>query len=148
MTDTALSRSTASYSDKLAASFPIAAAPALGRLLLAGLFLISGVGKIAAPAMTIGYIQSVGLPFPEVAYAGAIFAEIVGGLALVLGFQTRLVALALAGFSIATAVTFHNALGDQNQFIHFLKNVSIAGGLLQVVAFGGGRFSLDALRAR
>lgn len=119
-----------------------------GRLLLASLFLISGLGKVAAPAMTIGYIQSVGLPFPQLSYAAAVLIEIGGSLALIFGFQTRLVGLALAGFSLITALTFHNKLGDQNQFIHFFKNVSIAGGLLQVVAFGGGRFSLDALRRR
>jgi len=122
------------------------AAPAVGRVLLASLFLISGIGKLGAPAMTIGYIQSVGLPFPEIAYGMALLVEIVGSLALILGYQTRLVALGMAVFSIATAVTFHNNLADMDQFIHFFKNISIAGGLLQVVAFGAGRFSLDARR--
>jgi putative oxidoreductase len=126
----------------------VATTSVAGRLLLASLFLISGLGKVAAPAMTIGYIQSVGLPFPQLSYAAAVFIEIGGSLALIFGFQTRLVALAMAGFSLITALTFHNKLGDQNQFIHFFKNVSIAGGLLQVAAFGGGRFSLDALRHR
>ncbi|WP_432613485.1 DoxX family protein [Azospirillum brasilense] len=122
------------------------AAPAVGRVLLASLFLISGIGKLGAPAMTIGYIQSVGLPFPEIAFGMALLVEIVGSLALILGYQTRLVALGMAVFSIATAVTFHNNLADMDQFIHFFKNISIAGGLLQVVAFGAGRFSLDARR--
>jgi putative oxidoreductase len=74
----------------------------------------------------------------------AIAVEIVGGLALILGYRTRIVAAILAVFSLATAVFFHAQFGDQNQLIHFLKNVTLAGGFLQIVAFGGGRFSLDA----
>ncbi|WP_230534559.1 DoxX family protein [Microvirga roseola] len=129
--------------DLPATSALISAAPVLGRLLLAGIFLLSGFSKVAAPTVTIGYIQSVGLPLAEVAYGLAVATEILGGLALVVGFQTRLVALALASFTIATALTFHNDLSDQNQFIHFFKNIAMAGGLLQVVAFGAGSFSLD-----
>lgn len=120
--------------------------PTAGRILIAAIFLLSGLSKIAAPAMTIGYMQSVGLPLPLLGFAAAVALEIGGGLALVAGFQTRVVALALAGFSLVTALIFHNALGDQNQFIHFFKYVSITGGLLQVAAFGAGRFSVDAWR--
>ena len=69
-----------------------------------------------------------------------------GGLMLLVGYRTRLVALVLAAFSIITAIIFHNAFGDQNQFIHFLKNLAMAGGLLQVVAFGPGHFSFDNRR--
>ena len=116
---------------------------AIGRLFLAAIFLLSGLGKIADPAASLGYIGSVGLPFPVVALGGAIVVETLGGLALVLGYRTRTVALALAFFSIATALIFHASLGDENQFIHFLKNIAIAGGLLQVAAFGPGRLALD-----
>lgn len=121
--------------------------PVIGRAMISAIFLLSGMSKLAAPAMTIGYIQSVGLPLPSVAFALSAFVEIAGGLALLLGYRTRAVAAALALFSLATAVFFHSALGDQNQFIHFFKNIAMAGGLLQIVAFGGGRFSLDARRA-
>lgn len=117
-----------------------------GRVLLSAIFLLSGVSKLAAPAMMIGYIGSVGLPFPQLALALAVIVEIGGGLALVAGWRTRTVAALLALFSVVTALAFHNALGDQNQFIHFFKNLAMAGGLLQVVAFGAGRFSLDARR--
>ena len=117
--------------------------PVAGRLLLAAIFLISGAGKLAAPAMTIGYIGSMGLPFPTLGYAIALLVELGGGLLLVLGFQTRLVALALAAFAIVTGLVFHHAIADQNQLIHLLKNFAIAGGLLQVAAFGAGAFSLD-----
>jgi putative oxidoreductase len=128
-------------SDTLASS-----AGLFGRILLASLFMISGLGKMAAPAITIGYIKSVGLPLPEVAYAAAVAVEVVGSLLLIAGYRTRIVALGMAAFSVATALGFHNNLADQNQFIHFFKNISIAGGLLQLVAFGAGRFSLDARR--
>lgn len=117
-----------------------------GRVLLSAIFLLSGVSKISAPAGMIGYIESVGLPFPTLALAIAILVEMVGGIALILGYRTRVVAAGLAVFSLATALAFHNQLGDQNQFIHFFKNIAMAGGLLQVVAFGAGRFSLDARR--
>jgi putative oxidoreductase len=124
------------------------ATPAVARVLIAAIFIVSGLSKLAAPEGTIGYIASVGLPLPEVAYIGAVAVEVVGGLIFLLGYQTRLVALLLAGFTIATAVFFHNALGDQNQFIHFMKNVSIAGGFLYAAVYGGGLYSIDHLIGR
>ena len=114
-----------------------------GRLLLAAIFLLSGWSKLADPAGTIGYIQSVGLPLPQLGVAVAIAVELIGGALLVVGYRTRLAAAALALFTLATAVFFHSAIGDQNQFIHFFKNVAITGGLLQVIAFGAGRLSLE-----
>jgi putative oxidoreductase len=123
-----------------------ASASLIGRILLSAIFILSGFSKLAAPAMMIGYIGSVGLPLPQLALAVAIVVEIGGGLALIAGYRTRSVAAVLAVFSVFTALAFHNALGDQNQFIHFFKNIAMAGGLLQIVAFGAGRFSLDARR--
>jgi putative oxidoreductase len=117
--------------------------PALGRLLIALIFVLSGLSKIAAPANTIAYIQSAGAPFATAAFAVAAIVEVIGGLALLVGFQTRLVAAALAIFTLAAAVLFHNNMADQNQMIHFMKNLAITGGLLQVIAFGAGAFSLD-----
>jgi putative oxidoreductase len=119
------------------------AAPILGRLMLAALFLMAGSSKIGAPAATKAYIASAGLPFPDLAYLLAMIAELGGGLLLLLGLQTRLVALALTGFTLATALFFH-ADFDQNQMIHFLKNFAISGGLLHVAVLGGGAVSLDA----
>src|SRR5258706_8562654 len=118
--------------------------PLVGRVLLAAVFVLSGVGKIAAPEATLGYINAVGLPLPQLAFLGAVAVELGGGLLLLVGYQTRIAAIALAVFSIVTAVVFHSAIGDQNQFAHLLKNLAIAGGLLQVAAFGAGAFSLDA----
>lgn len=115
----------------------------LARILLVALFLITGLGKLADPAGTIGYIASVGLPMPTLAYGGAVAVEVLGGLAVLIGFKTRLSALAIAAFSIVAAVAFHNELSDQMQMIMFLKNFSIAGGFLLLAAFGPGRYSLD-----
>jgi putative oxidoreductase len=129
------------------AALPASAALA-GRALLSAIFILSGISKISAPAGMVAYIESVGLPFPALALVLAILVELAGGVALVLGYRTRLVAAGLAVFSVATALAFHNQLADQNQFIHFFKNLAMAGGLLQVVAFGAGRFSLDARLAR
>ncbi|QDF37494.1 DoxX family protein [Bradyrhizobium symbiodeficiens] len=118
--------------------------PLVGRVFLSAIFLLSGIGKLTTPEVTTGYIASAGLPFPWVGLAIAVVIEIGGSIALILGYQTRIAAVILAVFTLATAFAFHNQFADQNQFIHFLKNVAIAGGLLQVATFGAGRHSLDA----
>ena len=122
--------------------------PTIGRILMAAIFLVSGVGKALAPAATIGYIQSVGLPFATLGLVAAVAIEVGGGAMLALGIKTRLVAGLLAAFSVVTAFVFHNAVGDQNQLIHLMKNIAMAGGLLQVVAFGAGAYSVDAASSR
>jgi len=119
------------------------ALPLIGRILLASIFILSGLSKLAAPAATQGYIASAGLPAPLLAYIAAIVVEAGGGLLLLVGYRTRLAAGVLAAFTLVAAVVFHHAFGDQNQFIHFFKNLAMVGGLLQVVAFGAGSFSLD-----
>ncbi len=123
-------------------------APAVGRLLLIALFFVSGVGKLTAPAATKAYIAGMGLPFPDLAYWLAVAVELGLGALFLLGFQTRLAAAALALYSISTAVLFHHDLGNQAQMLHFLKDIAIAGGFLQVAAFGGGALSLDALMSK
>jgi putative oxidoreductase len=118
--------------------------PLLGRILLGTPFLMSGLSKLGAHAATVGYISAVGLPSPSLAYLAAVVIEIGGGLLLLSGYRVRAASLALAVFSVVAAVFFHNNFADQNQMIHFLKNVMIAGGLLQITYFGAGAFSLDA----
>lgn len=120
------------------------AIPLVGRVLLAILFILSGLGKLAAPAATQGYIASMNVPLPVVAYAVAVVVEVAGGIMLLVGYRARLAAIALAVFTAAAAFLFHNNFGDQNQFIHFVKNIAIVGGLLQVVGYGAGLLSLDA----
>jgi putative oxidoreductase len=123
------------------------AVPLLGRVLLAIIFVASGLGKLAAADATQGYIASVGLPLPLLAYLVAVVVELGGGVLLLIGYRTRFAALALAIFSVVAGALFHHALADQNQFIHLMKNIAIAGGLLQVVAFGPGLLSVDNRRA-
>jgi putative oxidoreductase len=122
--------------------------PLLGRVLIGLPFLMSGLGKVATYAATTAYIGSVGLPLAPLGWAIAVAFEVGGGLLLVLGFRARGVATGLAVFTLATAIFFHNNFADQNQMIHFLKNIMIIGGLLQIAHFGAGRYSLDARRAR
>jgi putative oxidoreductase len=114
-----------------------------GRLLIGLPFAMSGFGKLIAYGQTTAMIAAAGLPVPPLAYAVAVAVELGGGLLLVAGYQARLVAIALALFSIAAAVSFHSNFADQNQMIHFLKNIMMAGGLLQIAAFGAGAISLD-----
>ncbi len=125
----------------------------VGRLLLAALFLPAGISKIGGFAGTAGYIASKGLPLPEVGAAIAVVVEILGGLALILGFGTRLAALALALFTLVASFFFHNYWGvpaDQAfvQQLMFYKNIAVVGGLLVLAAHGAGAWSLDAKRQR
>jgi putative oxidoreductase len=120
--------------------------PALGRLLIAILFVPAGYGKLMAFTDTVGYAASAGMPLPQVAIALAIVVEIVGGILLLIGYQTRWVAAIMALFSVATALVFHSNFEDTNMKIHFMKNIAIAGGLLQLVYFGAGPFSVDNRR--
>jgi putative oxidoreductase len=122
--------------------------PFAGRLLIGLPFAMSGLSKLAAIGPTTEMIRAVGLPLPPLALAVAVVVELGGGLLLVSGFWTRAAAAALALFSLVTALTFHANFADQNQMIHFLKNVMMAGGLLQIVAFGAGALSIDNLRAK
>ena len=118
-----------------------------GRLLLAALFVVSGVTKLSAPSAIQGYIASVGLPFPEILFWGTVLFEVFAGLLLAAGYQTRWVALALAAFTVVTAAVFHNALGNPNELAHFLKNLAVAGGLLQVAAAAASHSAPVAARA-
>ena len=120
--------------------------PFAGRLLIGLPFAMSGLSKLAAIGPTTEMIRAAGLPLPPLALALSVVVELGGGLLLIAGFQTRIVATALALFSLAAAVSFHSNFADQNQMIHFLKNVMITGGLLQIVAFGAGALSVDNLQ--
>jgi len=114
----------------------------LGRVLLAVLFLMSGIGKMAAYSTTAGYMASVGVPGALLPLV--ILAEAGGAIAIIAGWQTRIVSMLLAGFTLLAALLFHNHLADQIQMIMFMKNVSIAGAFLLLAAHGAGRYSLDA----
>lgn len=125
-------------------NYPLNYLPVVGRALIGAPFILTGIGKLAAYSATVGYIASTGLPFAPLGWAIALSVELGGGCLLIFGYQARVVAALLALFSIATAVIFHNHFADQNQMIHFLKNIMMAGGLLQIAYFGAGPLSLDA----
>ena len=116
-------------------------APLIARIFIGGFFLLAGVGKVADIAGTSGYIQSVGLP-GVLAWPAIVF-EILLGLSVLLGFKTRIAALAGAAFCIFTAVVFHNNFADQIQMVMFLKNFAIAGGFLLLFAHGAGAVAVD-----
>ena len=120
--------------------------PFAGRLLIGLPFAMSGLSKLAAIGPTTEAIRSVGLPFPSLALAVSVAVELGGGLLLIVGLKARAVAAVLALFSLVTAVTFHSNFADQNQMVNFLKNIMMAGGLLQIVAFGAGAISIDNRR--
>jgi putative oxidoreductase len=115
----------------------------VGRVLLALIFVLSGFGKLMAPAATVAYIAHGGLPLPWAGYAVALLVELGGGLATVLGLLARPVGVVLALFCLATAAAFHSDFADANMRIHFLKNVAMCGGFLYVAAFGAGEYSVD-----
>lgn len=112
-----------------------------GRTLLALLFLLSGLGKLGAYHATAAYMASVGVP--GALLPAVIATEVLGALAIIVGWKTRAAATLLAGFSVLAALAFHNNFADQIQMIMFWKNISIAGGLLLLVVHGAGPVSLD-----
>ena len=116
----------------------------VARILLGHIFLLAGVSKVFSYAGTQGYMDMMGVPgmlLPLV-----IILEFAGGLALIVGWQTRWLAYALAGFSIISALIFHHDLVDKVQMIMFMKNLAIAGGLLLLAEHGAGAYSLDNKR--
>ncbi|OWK19690.1 DoxX family protein [Mesorhizobium amorphae] len=118
----------------------------LGRVLLAAIFLLSGFGKLTAIAGTAGYFGSLGLPLPTVTAIVVGLIELLGGLAILVGFQTRIVAWVLAIFTVATGLVAHMNWADQMQMISFLKNLAIAGGFIVLASSGAGAYSIDAKR--
>ena len=117
----------------------------LGRVLISLIFVISGVGKIGGYAGTQAYMESMGVPGMLLPLVIAL--EVLGGLAIILGWQTRLTAFLLAGFSIVSGVLFHGNIDDPSQQIQLLKNLGLAGGFLFLVAHGAGAWSLDNRRS-
>ncbi len=121
--------------------------PLIGRFLIAFIFLFSGFGKVTGFDGTVGYIASKGMPLPQLAAIAAIVIELGGGIMLVVGWNARIAAAAMLVFTALTALIFHNfwavpADQAQNQMIHFMKNVSMMGGLLYVVIHGSGPLSI------
>jgi len=116
-----------------------------GRVMIALIFVLAGLSKISAIEGTQGHMEAMGLPGTLI-YPTILF-EVAAGLAIIAGFKTRYVALALAGFSLLSALVFHSQLGDQAQFISFMKNVAMAGGFLFLARYGAGELSIDNHRS-
>jgi len=112
-----------------------------GRVLLSLLFLLSGVSKIGGYSATAGYMHAMGVPGALLPLV--ILTEVGGALAIIAGWQTRVVAFLIAGYALLTGLIFHHNFADQMQLINFWKNVSIAGGFLLLVAHGAGPLSVD-----
>jgi putative oxidoreductase len=117
-----------------------------GRVFLAAIFLISGLGKIGAYAGMAAYMASMGVPGALLPLV--IATEVLGGVAIIIGWKTRIVAFLLAGFTLLSGVIFHSNFADQIQTVMFLKNIAIAGGFLLLVANGAGAWSLDRRAGR
>lgn len=125
-----------------------AIAALIGRILLAVMFLGAGISKFGGLDGTAGYIASAGLPLPKLLAIATAVLEVVAALMLIVGWQARWAALALAAFTLLATVLFHNywAMPAAQQFtqqLMFMKNLAIVGGLLVVFAFGAGALSLD-----
>lgn len=121
----------------------------IARILLAAIFVSAGLSKLGGFEDTVGYIASKGLPAPALIAVLTIAVEVLGGIAVVIGFKARIAGLLLAVFTLLAAFIFHNywaAPADQAyiQNIMFMKNLSMAGGLLLLTVFGAGGLSLDA----
>ncbi|WP_432472577.1 DoxX family protein [Amphritea sp. HPY] len=118
----------------------------LARIGLASIFIMAGLNKIGGYEGTAGYMESMGVP--SILLPAVIALEVLGGIAIVAGFLTRLAAFGLAVFSLAAALLFHLNFADQMQFILFWKNIAIAGGFMLLMASGAGAFSVDARMGR
>ena len=115
----------------------------LSRVLMAAIFVQGGINKAMAPTATMAMMARYSLPLPGAAYAVALLVEIGAGIAFLIGWKARHAALVLAIWCVATAFVAHYHPDDRGQMIHFMKNLCMAGGFLQIVAYGAGRFSVD-----
>jgi putative oxidoreductase len=115
----------------------------LARLLMSSLFIWDGVVQLRNPADTAEFFASVGVPFPGISIWASMAIHILGGLAILIGFQTRIAAAVLALLCLGTAFGVHLPSGDQDDMIHFYKNLVMAGGFFYVMSFGAGGWSVD-----
>lgn len=119
----------------------------IARILLAIIFILAGLNKFGNIAGTAGYIGSVGLPMGTLLAWGTAIFEVVVGIAILIGFQTKFASWLLAAFCIVSAAIFHNNFGDQMQMILFMKNLAMAGGFLALSVSGPGSISVDSRRS-
>ncbi len=118
----------------------------IGRLFLSIIFIFSGFTKVIGYAATQGYMESMGVPGMLLPLVIAL--ELFGGIAILLGFKARLIALLFVGFNIISALLFHQFWIDESQMNPFMKNIAIAGGFLMIFAHGAGAYSIDHSNTR
>lgn len=116
----------------------------VARILLSVMFIMAGLQKFGDISGTAGYISSVGLPAGSLLAVLSGLLEVVAGIAVLVGFQTRIASYALAAFCLLTALLFHTNFADMTQMLFFMKNITIAGGFLALSAAGAGAYSVDA----
>lgn len=117
--------------------------PPLGRLLMSSLFIWDGILQLRSPSGFAQYLASTHVPVPNVTIWISVIIHLLGGMALLVGFKTRWAAALLALVSVGTAFGVHLPIGDQDNMIHFFKNLVMTGGFLYVIAFGAGAVSID-----
>ena len=123
------------------------AAILVGRIFLSIMFIVAGFGKLTAIAGTAGWFAAIGLPVPTATAVVVGLVELVGGIAILVGYQTRIAAIVLALFTVVATLIAHLDLSDQTQQLFFMKNLSITGGFLVLAAIGAGALSIDARRS-
>ena len=119
----------------------------VGRILLSAMFILAGFGKLTAISATAGWFGSIGLPVPTVTAVVVGLVELVGGLAILVGYQTRIAAIVIALFTLGATAIAHLDFADQMQVLMLQKNLAITGGLLILAAVGAGALSIDARRS-
>ena len=117
--------------------------PPLGRLLMSSLFIWDGIRQLRSPSVFAQYFASIHVPLPNVAIWISVIIHLLGGMALLVGFKTRWAAALLALLCVGTGFGVHLPIGDQDNMIHFYKNLVMMGGFLYVIAFGAGAVSID-----
>ncbi|HTO41351.1 MAG TPA: DoxX family protein, partial [Rhizomicrobium sp.] len=120
----------------------------IGRALMSAIFIWSGYAKLISQAATQDYFAHIGLPVPMFAWLVTVAIEFAGGIALLVGVQTRIIGLVLALWCIATAIVGHSDFSNPGMQIHFMKNVAMCGGLIYIAMFGGGFYSVDRVLRR
>ena len=116
------------------------AAP-IGRLFIALIFVMSGLNQRGIESGVAGWMEAMGVPGALLPLVIAL--EVLGGLAVIIGWKTRYAALLLSGFCLLSALVFHANIAEQNEMMHFMKNLALSGGFLFLVAHGGGNYALD-----
>ncbi|AWC24649.1 DoxX family protein [Aminobacter sp. P9b] len=139
--------SNASIASEKAVSGNASALILAGRVLLSVIFILAGFAKLTAISGTAGWFASIGLPAPTVTTVVVGLVELVGGIAVLVGFQTRIAAILLGVFTLAATAIAHTDFADQVQMMFLQKNLAIAGGLFVLAAFGAGALSIDGRRS-